>query len=74
MQLKKRQIAFLLFLIVATAFILLNRNSRSAAMFRTAEGSITPEDVGGLFVDIITHADQKLFLTLAGKYIVLIQL
>ena len=40
MQLKKRQIAFLLFLIFATAFILLNRNSRSAAMFRTAEGSI----------------------------------
>ena len=40
MQLKKRQIAFLLFLIVATAFILLNRNSLTRATFRTAEGSI----------------------------------
>lgn len=40
MQLKKRQIAFLLFLIVATAFILLNRNSLAKATFRTAEGSI----------------------------------
>ena len=40
MQLKKRQIAFLLFLIVATAFILLNRNGLTKVTFRTAEGSI----------------------------------
>ena len=72
MQLKKRQIAFLLFLIVATAFILLNRNSRSAAMFRTAEGSIfgttyhikyeAAQPLDSLILDTLRRVDNSLSL------------
>ena len=72
MQLKKRQIAFLLFLIVATAFILLNRNSLTRATFRTAEGSIfgttyhikyeAAQPLDSLILDTLRRVDNSLSL------------
>ncbi|MGM9693113.1 MAG: FAD:protein FMN transferase [Alloprevotella sp.] len=72
MQLKKRQIAFLLFLIVGTAFILLNRNSLAKATFRTAEGSIfgttyhikyeAAQPLDSLILDTLRRVDNSLSL------------
>ena len=72
MQLKKRQIAFLLFLIVATAFILLNRNSLTRVTFRTAEGSIfgttyhikyeAAQPLDSLILDTLRRVDNSLSL------------
>lgn len=72
MQLKKRQIAFLLFLIVATAFILFNRNSLAKATFRTAEGSIfgttyhikyqAAQSLDSLILDTLRRVDHSLSL------------